>query len=859
MRRSVLAVACLVFLAVGPLPVLRAQQDATGKITGTVEDPHGSVVSNASVEVKTESPSLDRKTTTGADGHFSVEGLPTGSYTVEVSAPNFSVNSRTGVQVSAGKAIDISITLSIESMVQSLTVTANAEDSPSIASHDSPVKAVLEETSATSVIDAHYIQNFASPLADFGELVQMVPGTFTVNPNGVGLGQSSTYFRGFPDGDYDIDFDGIPFYDTNTPTHHSWAFFPSQWIGGVDFDRSPGTASTIGPTPFGGNIHLLSRDMPTDMNIRGSVAYGSFNTKLYDAEFDSANFGPANRSDLTMDWQRMTSDGYQTFNYQMRNAGAFKYTFRVSDRTIITAFSGIDWLNSNTPNFKGPTRAQITINGPNFLMTDDSNPTLYTDYQYNYYFVPTDFEYVGLKSDLGRGWLLDVKPYTYQYDNKQKYANAVTLAEPSCDTAVTKKGVTAIPCGVDKRNEYRKFGQTSSVSQSSKKGIFRAGFWNEFATTNRFQIPSDPLNNWADQLLPNFHENFVTNSYQAFVEYLWHALPRLNVTAGIKFVAYTIDVRQYADDGKTIGDLNGAEFIKNVGRYQSYLPAVAANYRLRSNWSVYGQYAKGSVVPPSSVFDYNQTVSSSNLHPGIETYPTPTSTNTIQTGTVLKLQRLTVDADYYHIWFQNPYSTVTDPDTGEQDFYLAPSSITRGVEAEANLYIGHGVSAYLNGTDGKATYTGSQTVSGVLFQVPPGLWVAQTPSNTEAGGLTYQHKAWDLGIFDKRIGPEWEDNGSYHNQVPISPFSFTDMFLGYTIRGRSRFNQTQIRLSFNNLFDQHDITSVTPTGSVISPTTSGVTNPFLGTTALSGTDVMNILPGRSIMLSVIFGFSPKNR
>jgi iron complex outermembrane receptor protein len=855
----VLTIACLLFLAIGPLSLVYAQQDSSAILTGTVLDPHGNVVANAIVQVKSESSSLVRQVTTGTDGRFSVAGLPNGSYTVEVSAPGFSVNSRTGVKVAAGNAIDISVPLNIESMVQSLTVSATADDSPSVAAQASPVKALLDEGSATSVIDSPYIRNFTSPVADYGELVQMVPGTFSLNPNGVGLGQDKTYFRGFPDGDYDIDYDGIPFYDTNTPTHHSWAFFPSQWIGGVDFDRSPGTASTIGPTPFGGNIHLLSKDMPTDMNIRGSVAYGSFNTKLYDGEFDSANFGPANRSDLTVDWQRMTSDGYQTYNFQMHNAGSFKYTYRLSDHTMLTAFSGIDWLNSNTPNFSGPTRASVVTNGPSFLMTNNANPALYTDYQYNYYFVPTDFEYVGLKSDLGHGWLLDVKPYSYAYDNKEKYANAVNLVEPSCDTAVTKKGVTAIPCGVDKRNEYRKFGQTSSVSQSSKYGIFRAGFWNEFATTNRFQIPSDPLNDWADQLLPNFHENFVTNSYQAFFEYEWHALSRLNVTLGVKFAAYTMALRQYADDGKTIGNLNGAEFIKNSARYTSLLPAVSANYRLRSNWSVYGQYAAGSIVPPSSVFDYNQTISATNQHPGIETLPTTTGTNTLQTGTVLKLQRVTFDADYYHIWFQNPYSTVTDPLTGEQDYFLAPSSITQGVEGEANIYLARGISAYLNATDGKATYTGSETVSGVVFQAPSGLWVSQTPSNTEAGGLTYQHKNWDAGMFYKRIGPEWQDNGSYHNQVAISPFSLSNMYLGYTIRSHSRLNQTQLRFSFNNLFNQHDVTGVTPTAAVVSPTTSGVTNPFLGTTALSSTDVMNFLPGRSIMVSLIVGFSPRNR
>src|SRR6202522_3744385 len=119
----------------------------------------------------------------------------------------------------------------------------------------------------------------------------MAPGRFTTNGNGVGLGQSKTNFRGFTDGDYDIKFDGIPFSDTNSVSHHSWAFFPSQFLGGIDFDRSPGTASTIGYAPFGGSINLLSKPFSAEQNIRGGVSYGSFNTKLFDAEYDSGFFG----------------------------------------------------------------------------------------------------------------------------------------------------------------------------------------------------------------------------------------------------------------------------------------------------------------------------------------------------------------------------------------------------------------------------------------------------------------------------------------------------------------------------------------------------------------------------------------
>ncbi len=213
---------------------------------------------------------------------------------MQVDAPGFNTTRKTGVQLASGQPLDLPITLELGNVSEEITVEASEVNS--VAAALAPMDALLEETTRPShtEITQAFINNYTSPLADYGEVVQMAPGTFTLNGNGVGLGQSKTYFRGFPDGDYDIDFDGIPFYDTNSPTHHSWAFFPSQWLGGVDFDRSPGTASTIGPTPFGGSIHLLSRDVSPVQSIRGGVSYGSWGTLLADVQYDSGELRSGN-------------------------------------------------------------------------------------------------------------------------------------------------------------------------------------------------------------------------------------------------------------------------------------------------------------------------------------------------------------------------------------------------------------------------------------------------------------------------------------------------------------------------------------------------------------------------------------
>ncbi len=95
-----------------------------------------------------------------------------------------------------------------------------------------------------------------------GSVIQMAPSTFSVSPNGVGLGDTKT-------------------------------FLPSQTIGSTVFDRSPGSASSIGPSTFGGSVNILSRNLGATMTPRGTVSAGSFNTKLYDVEFDSGQREPA--------------------------------------------------------------------------------------------------------------------------------------------------------------------------------------------------------------------------------------------------------------------------------------------------------------------------------------------------------------------------------------------------------------------------------------------------------------------------------------------------------------------------------------------------------------------------------------
>ncbi len=855
-RKAAMMIVCLLLLFAGTNSL--QAQTGTGVIQGTVVDQSGKTIKGAAVAAT--DPAMHLHTAfTGADGTFTISGLRPGAYTVQVAATGFATITRNNVTVTSGSNVNLPFQMSLASVSQEVTVEAEADNS--LASQLSPVKSVLDAGSARTEITSQYVENFTQSVTDFSDIVQAAPGTVSWSTNGVGLGQAKIYFRGFVDDDYTMTWDGVPFNDSNDPSHHSWAYVPSAAIGYVDFDRSPGTAADMGPSNYGGSIHMFSPALPPTRSMRIAESYGSFNTNQILGEFYSGLFGPGKKANFWLEANHKSTDGYQTGNDLQSTSATAKFTYKISDKSSLSLIGTVVIVDSNTPD-NDAYRFQLAEHGDNFLLQKNYyNPDgtingLY--YKFYNYHVPTNFEIGTYTKDWGKGWRLEVKPYTYSYSNHQHF-NTNQYSENGDDNGqLTGNPITATS-GLDKLNQYVKGGVIAHLSDASKYGVFRAGGWYEYTGTQRYQIDSNPLT-WQDSDVIKyikFHESYITRSEQPYAEYQFVAIPHLTVTAGVKDAYYNMTVKQYASN-KDVGPLGCPttdttaqcpNYVIHEKGYNSVLPSVEVNYRLRSNWSVYGQYGKGSIIPFSAVFDVKGAE--------VATAPPPTVASTYQGGTVLKLNRVSMDADVYHIHFVNQYSSFTPssgPNEGFTYYYATPPSNTNGLEGEANIAFGSGFSLFLNGTLGEAKYEAASATAATATEpaqpASPSTWVALAPHDTETIAPTYQRGGWNIGFFNKRVGTRWEDDGSYHQNVKLDPFWVSNLFFNYTIRNGSRFDNSKIKLSFDNLFDQHNIVDNSPANGVTADN-----QPYMP----SSLDALELLPGRSVMITFQFGFGSKGR
>ncbi|MFZ0758313.1 MAG: TonB-dependent receptor, partial [Candidatus Sulfotelmatobacter sp.] len=100
---------------------------SSGSISGTVVDPTGAVVANATVEIHNPVSQFDRSTTTDKSGNFSIPNVPFNPYHMAVTAAGFAPLAQ-DVEVRSVVPVNVRVNLQVSGSKTSVTVEAPATD-----------------------------------------------------------------------------------------------------------------------------------------------------------------------------------------------------------------------------------------------------------------------------------------------------------------------------------------------------------------------------------------------------------------------------------------------------------------------------------------------------------------------------------------------------------------------------------------------------------------------------------------------------------------------------------------------------------------------------------------------------------
>jgi hypothetical protein len=163
---------CFAFLfsSVSMAPVWA--QTTFGRISGTVTDPSGAAVPNASVTIRDTETQATRSVLANASGFYVAENLPIGPYEVEVMAAGFKRSTQSGFQLVADGRVTANFKLQLGQASQSVDVVAASAENLNTVSGE-----------VAHVIDTKQVENVPLNGRNYMELLTLVPGATVTNPD----------------------------------------------------------------------------------------------------------------------------------------------------------------------------------------------------------------------------------------------------------------------------------------------------------------------------------------------------------------------------------------------------------------------------------------------------------------------------------------------------------------------------------------------------------------------------------------------------------------------------------------------------------------------------------------------------
>ena len=187
-------------------------QTITASLGGTIKDPTGAVVPNATIHIVNSATKVSKVLTSGSTGQYLAPSLPVGTYDVRVKAAGFKSARSAGIVLDVDQSARLDISLEVGSVADTLDVHAT---SPLLQTADS---------SQGLVVDSRNIENLPLNSRVTYNLVLLAPGVH--GSVGTGYNSVNISINGGRPGSNEILLDGIPSSPPEVNYVQSFTAFP---------------------------------------------------------------------------------------------------------------------------------------------------------------------------------------------------------------------------------------------------------------------------------------------------------------------------------------------------------------------------------------------------------------------------------------------------------------------------------------------------------------------------------------------------------------------------------------------------------------------------------------------------------
>jgi outer membrane receptor protein involved in Fe transport len=223
------------------LPCAFAQETTAG-FQGVVRDASGAVIPGATLEITSPALIGSRKATSDSGGNYRFAALPTGEYTLTVSATGFKLYKQSGIDLSVGRLPNIDVKLEVGALAETVVVSGAA-----------PVVDTTQSKVA-STVSAEMIDSIPKGRS-FESLISFAPGSRQEPLQSVSQGTTGYQVDGASDGENVFMVDGVN--TTNIQNGGSGKSFQMDFIKEVQI-KSSGFEAEFGGA-IGGVINAVPK------------------------------------------------------------------------------------------------------------------------------------------------------------------------------------------------------------------------------------------------------------------------------------------------------------------------------------------------------------------------------------------------------------------------------------------------------------------------------------------------------------------------------------------------------------------------------------------------------------------------